>query len=181
MIARVVLTVFAVLSAVMPVWAGGPGDNPTCFIAKKTNTALVGTISANVQNATTQVGTDVDFTLRLTDGRTLSFFRASVNMTVFSRSNAGIICTLLFDTGQGIPQAALDLRAAILNTFGLSPTAQFFLTTKSISNDEVQASTGQWFCNNTFTDPSLLSGSCATTNPPTERGGSMADVILYVK
>ena len=187
MIARIVLTVFAVLSAVMPVWAGGPGDNPTCFIAKKTNTALVGTISANVQNAITPGNTDVDFTLRLSGdgGKTFTFFRASVNMTVFSRSNEGIICGLLFDPA---PQAALDLRAAILNTFGLSPTAQFFITTKSVTNFEIQGSTGQWFCNNTFTDPTVITpptpcpGSPAPPAPPIlPRGGSMADVILYVQ
>jgi|RhiMetdeSRZDD1v2_1073273.scaffolds.fasta_scaffold23912_3 hypothetical protein len=186
MIARVVTTViaiaFAVVSAVMPAWAGGPADNPTCFIAKKTNTALPGTISANVQNALTQGNTDVDFTLRLSgdNGKTFTFFRASVNMQVFSRSNAGIICALLFDVSvppaPPTPQAALDLRAAILSHFGLSPTAQFFLTSASLSNDEVQGSTGQWFCNSTLTDPSVLAGPC---NP--QRGGSMADVILYVK
>jgi hypothetical protein len=138
--------------------------------------ALPGTISANVQNALTQGNTDVDFALRLSGdgGKTFTFFRASVNMTVFSRSNAGIICTLLFDTPA--PQGAGDLRAAILSHFGLSPTAQFFLTSRSLSNDEVQGSTGQWFCPNTFTDPSLLAGAC---NP--QRGGSMADVILYVQ
>ena len=185
MIARVVLTVFAVrfavVSPVMPAWAGGPADTPTCVIAKKTNTALLGTISANVQNAATQGNTDVDFTLRLAfaNDKTATFFRASVNMQVFARSNAGIICALLFDTTPTPPQAALDLRAAILAAFGLSPTAQFFLTASSLSDDETQGQTGQWFCNNTFTDPTQLSGPCFAAG--TGRGGSMADVILYVK
>ncbi len=180
MIARVALTMLVIgcafISAVTPAWAGGPADNPTCLIPKKTNTALVGTISANVQNALTVGNTDVDFTLRLSGdgGKTFTFFRASVNTTVFSRSNAGLICTLLFDTPA--PQGAGDLRAAILSHFGLSPTAQFFLTNKSLTNDEVQGSTGQWFCPNTFTDASVLAGPC---NP--QRGGSMADVILYVQ
>lgn len=185
MIARVALTVFVVgilfVSVVTPVSAGGPADNPTCLIAKKTNTALVGTISAGVQNALTQGNSDVDFTLRLSGdaGKTFTFFRASVNMQVFSRSNAGIICTLLFENVPQFPpppQAALDLRAAILSHFNLSPTAQFFITSKSVTNDEVQGSTGQWFCNNTFTDASVLAGPC---NP--QRAGSMADVILYVQ
>lgn len=177
MTVRVMMIAFTIAmtlaSVVVPAWAGGPQDNPTCLIAKKTNTAIEGTISANVQNALTQGNTDVDFTLRLATGKTVTFFRASVNMQVFARSNAGIICDLL---NSNTAQAAVDLRAAILNAFGLSPTAQFFLTDKSISNDETQGATGQWFCNNTFTDPTLLSGPCAP-----QRGGSMADVTLYVQ
>ena len=174
---RVMMIAFTIAmtiaSVVVPAWAGGPQDNPTCLIAKKTHTAIQGTISANVQNALTQGNTDVDFTLRLASGKTVTFLRASVNTQVFARSNAGIICDLL---NTSTAQAAVDLRAAILNAFGLSPTAQFFVTADSISNDETQGATGQWFCNNTFTDPTLLSGPCAP-----QRGGSMADVTLYVQ
>jgi hypothetical protein len=165
----------AIGSMVAPAWAGGPADDPPCVIANPGgSTALRGTIAAHVQNAATQGNTDVDFTLRLERGGALAFFRASVNMQVFARSNEGILCDLLNSNNT---QAAADLRAAILRAFGLPSTALFWLTDKSISNAEIQGVSGQWFCNNTYTDPTMPAGPCGAT----QRGGSMADVILYVK
>ena len=95
-------------------------------------------------------------------------------MQVFARSNEGILCDLLNTNNT---QAAVDLRAAILRTFGFSSTGLFWLTDKSISNAEIQGVSGQWFCNNSYTDPTLPAGPCGAS----QRGGSMADVILYVK
>lgn len=179
MTVRVMMIVFTIAmtiaSVVVPAWAGGPNDNPTCIINNPGGgTAVRGTIAAHVQNGATAGNTDVDFTLRLERGGALAFFRASVNMQVFARSNEGILCDLLNTNNT---QAAVDLRAAILRTFGFSSTGLFWLTDKSISNAEIQGVSGQWFCNNTYTDPTLPAGPCGAS----QRGGSMADVILYVK
>jgi hypothetical protein len=168
----------AIVPIATPAWAGGPADNPTCQVMNPGggSTSLRGTVAANVQDAATHGGTNVDFTLRLERGGALAFFRASVFMTVYARSNEGILCSLLSDN---TTQAAVDLRAAIRQAFGLPPTARFSVTDKSVSKAEIQGATAQWFCNDTFTDPTLPSGPCAATG--TERGGSMADVILYAQ
>ena len=96
-------------------------------------------------------------------------------MQVYARSNEGILCEILNTSNA---QAAVDLRAAILRTFGLPSTARFSLTDKSVSKAEIQGVSGQWFCNNTYTDPTLMNGPCVFTG---ERGGSMADVTLYAQ
>ena len=178
---RAAMIAFTIAIAIVPIatpaWAGGPADNPSCLVMNPGggSTALRGTVSANVQDAATHGGTNVDFTLRLERGGAIAFFRASVFMTVFARSNEGILCALLSDS---TAQAAVDLRAAILQAFGLPSGAHFSLTDKSVSKAEIQGTTGQWFCNNTFTDPTLISGPCVATG---ERGGSMADVTLYAQ
>jgi hypothetical protein len=182
MTVRAMMIAFAIALAIVPIAtparAGGPADNPSCLLINPGggSTALRGTVAADVQNATTQGNTDIDFTLRLERGGALSFFRASVNMQAFARSNEGIVCELLNSSNA---QAAVDLRAAILRAFGLPPAARFWITDKSVSKAEIQGVSGQWFCNNTYTDPTLPFGPCAATG--TERGGSMADVILYVQ
>jgi len=170
-------TTLAIVPIATPAWAGGPGDNPPCVVANPGggSTALRGTVAANVQNAATQGNTDVDFTLRLERGGALAFFRASINMQVYARSNEGILCEILNTSNA---QAAVDLRAAILRTFGLPSTARFSLTDKSVSKAEIQGVSGQWFCNNTYTNPTLMNGPCVFTG---ERGGSMADVTLFVQ
>jgi hypothetical protein len=177
--ARRIFIVCAILmliaQTVVPASAGGPADDPSCLVDKKPagSTQLQGTVAVHVQDAATNAVTTTDFTLRLSRGGALQFFRVSIDMQVFAVSNEGILCVLLRDAGG----AAATTRAAILSAFGLSPSAQFFLISKSLSNAEIQGNTGQWFCNNTFTDTSLAPPCPA--QPP--RGGSMADVTLYVK
>jgi len=181
MMVRVVMivlaTAFVVVQTALPASAGGPADVASCVVPKHPRGATIvrGTVNAAVQNATTQGDTDVDFTLRLERGGAVEFFRASVPMQVFASSNEGILCKLLFETTPSTSPAALSLRAAILATFGLPATAKFLLTSTSVSKAETQGEAGQWFCNNTYTDPSLLHGPCSP-----QRAGSMADVILYV-
>jgi hypothetical protein len=180
---RVVVTVFAiavaVLSAAMPAWAGGPGDNPSCVVPNPPGgaTALRGTVAVGVQNAAVQANTDADFTLRLSRGGALAFFRVSLNMQVFSISDEGILCHLLNDD-QSV--AAASTRAAILTTFALPQSSKFFLTDKSLSNSEIQGSVNQWLCNQTFTptNPPLAPPTSCQVPP---RAASMADVVIYVK
>lgn len=182
MTGRAMIIVFAiavaVVQTVVPASAGGPADIPGCVVPNPPGgaTALRGTVAAGVQDASTVGTTNVDFTLRLERGGALAFFRTSVPMQVFARSNEGILCALLNDptTSQG----ALDLRAAILKSFGFPPTARFWLIDRSVSKAEIQGTVGQWFCNDTFTDPTLLAGPCVAQPP---RGGSMADVLIYVQ
>ena len=183
MIARVALTIcaigLAVVSVVAPVWAGGPADNPSCVVPNPPGgaTALRGTVAVGVQNAAVQANTDTDFTLRLSRGGALAFFRVSLNMQVFAVSDEGILCHLLNDD-QGV--AAASTRAAILTAFGLPQSSKFFLTDKSLSNSEIQGSVNQWLCNQTFTPsnpPLAPPASCQV--PP--RAASMADVVIYVK
>jgi hypothetical protein len=159
--------------AALPASAGGPGDTvPSCVVANPGGaTAVRGTVAVSVQNAATPGNTDVDFMLRLERGGAIAFFRASVNMQVFASSNESILCHLLKDSTS---QAAQDLRAAIRQAFGLPATAGLWLTDKSVSKAEIQGSTGQWVCNNTYTDASLTP-TCAAP-----RGASMADIIIYV-
>jgi hypothetical protein len=178
MTARVLMIVFTIAVAVgqtvMPALAGGPADNPSCLVINSPGgaTVLRGTVSASVQDASTSGDTNIDFTLRLERGGALGFFRASLFTQAFARSNEGILCTLLDESTNA---GAVSLRAAILSAFGLPSGARFWLTTKSLSKAEIQGDVGQWFCNNTYTDPTLLAGSCTP-----QRAGSMADVILYV-
>lgn len=169
----------ALFPVVTPASAGGPNDVPPCVLGKVGGLASIqGTVAAGVQNATTQGTTDVDFTLRLERGKTRGFFRASVPMQVFAASNEGILCNLL---DENTSPAAVSLRAAILAHFGLPSTARFWLSTRSVTNAETQGEVGQWLCNNTYTDPSLLAGPCSLSDPPTMRGASIADVVLYVQ
>src|SRR5439155_21816994 len=105
-------------------------------------------------------------------GGAIAFFRVSLFMQVFAVSNEGILCHLLRDDTS---TAAANTRAAILSAFGFSQNASFYLVDKSLSNAEIQGTTGQWLCNNTFTDPGTPNpaASPCPTQPP--RGASMAD------
>jgi len=160
--------------------AGGPGDT-FCTVpnAGKGATALRGTIAVNVQDATVPV-TNVDFTVRLERGGAIAFFRTSLLTQVNSRANEAILCDVFIDNGS---DAARDLRAAVLNTFGFPSTAKFVITDKSVTKGEVQGGlTPQWLCNETFTagDPNPIAPTNpCLTQPP--RGASMADVIIYVQ
>src|SRR5690242_4985336 len=178
---KVMLSLVVILAVVVtgmaPAWAGGPADNPSCLVKNPGggSTALRGTVAVGVQNAITQGNTDVDFTLRLEKGGAIAFFRASVNMQVFARSNEGVLCSLLNDDPS---TAAASLRAAILQAFGLPSTAQFALTDSSISKAEIQGSVNQWLCNGTFTTPlPLAAPPCGAA----ARGASMADVVIYAQ
>jgi hypothetical protein len=187
MIMRVTLTVFAiavaVLPIVMPAYAGGPNDDPPCVMPNPPGgaTALRGTIAAGVQEATaTAVFTDVDFTLRLERGGALGFFRASLNMQVSAISNEGILCQVLSTSTHPAAQA---LRNQIRSAFGFASNAQFFLVEKSLSKTEIQGDNAQWFCNNTWTNPTVTSppSTCGPDGPTIPRGSAMADVLIYVK
>ena len=181
---RAAITVFAIAIAmtqtVMPASAGSPADDPECVLANPPGgaTALRGTVAVGVQNAATNGPTDVDFTLRLERGGALAFFRASVFMAVFGRSNEAILCSLLNEPTNG--SALLNLRRAILTQFGFPPTAVFWLVEKSVSKAEIQGTSGQWLCNNTWTDPLTIAPPVCTSGPPTPRASSMADVLIYV-
>jgi hypothetical protein len=166
---------FGIVHATLPAWAGGPGDTPpSCVVANPPGgaTAVRGTVAVGVQNAAAPANTDVDFVLRLERGGALAFFRTSVNMQVFAASNESILCHLLKDSTS---PGATGLRAAIRTAFGFSPEASFWLVERSVSKAEIQGSTGQWLCNDTYTDSSLTP-TCAAP-----RGASMADVLIYVK
>jgi hypothetical protein len=184
---RAAITVLAIAIAVpqsgMPASAGGNADDPPCVLPNPPGgaTALRGTVAVGVQNAAATGDTDVDFTLRLERGGALAFFRASVLMQVFARSNEGILCSLLNEDLATTSQAARDLRAAILRSFGFPPTAVFWLVEKSVSKAEIQGTVGQWLCNNTWTNPLIITPPVCTSGPPTPRGSSMADVLIYVK
>jgi hypothetical protein len=184
MTVRVAITVLAIAIAVtqtvMPASAGGPADNPPCVLANPPGgaTALRGTVAVGVQNAAPNVTTDVDFTLRLERGGASAFLRASVPMQVYGFSNEGILCSLLNEsTTNG---AALNLRAAILTQFGFPSTATFWLVEKSLSKAEIQGTSGQWLCNNTWTNPVIVAPPVCASGPPTPRASSMADVLIYV-
>jgi hypothetical protein len=184
MIARVVLIVLAIGSAIVPtvtsVSAGGPGDNPSCLVPNPPGgaTALRGTVAVGVQNASPNVTDNVDFTLRLERGGALAFFRASVPMQVYATSNEGILCTLLDRTNPD--PAASDLQRAILSTFGFPSTGTFWLTDKSVSKAEIQGpGVNQWLCNDTFTPTTPMAPPASCQVPP--RAASMADVVIYVK
>jgi hypothetical protein len=166
--------------SVMPASAGGPADNPACLVGKVGGLkSIQGTVAVNVRNAVTMGATDVDVTMRMSAGKTPVFFRANVpNVQVNGTSNEGILCNLL-DENQS--PAASALRAAILAQFGFAPTARFVLGPKSVTNAEIQGAVGQWLCDGTYTDPTLLAGPCSVDDPPTMRGASMADVVLYVQ
>jgi hypothetical protein len=168
----------AILQTVIPVSAGGPADNPSCVVPNPPGgaTAVRGTVAVGVQNAATNGSTDVDFTLRLSRGGALAFFRVSLNMQVFAVSNEGILCHLLRDDQS---TAAASTRAAILSAFGFNPNATFSLVDKSLSNAEIQGSVNQWLCDGMFTPPTPLSSPPCGTQPP--RGASMADVLIYVQ
>ena len=101
-------------------------------------------------------------------------------MTVSGFSNEGILCALLSEATTN--QATLTLREKILAGFGFPPTAQFWLVDKSLSKTEIQGSVGQWFCNNTWTNPATTSPpTCGPDGPAPPRGSAMADVLIYVK
>lgn len=158
--------------------AGGPGDpTPSCLVNNPGGaTALRGTVAVGGQSA--GPGTPhVDFTLRLERGGAFAFFRASVDTEIFATSNENILCSLLNDNQS---QAAADLRAAILSTFGLTTRTQFVITDRSISKAEIQGQSPQWVCNNTYTTGSVAPPpSCADGSTP--RAASMADVIIYAR
>jgi hypothetical protein len=184
MIAKIAFTTCVIVLAIsqmnIQAWAGGPGDTPpSCLVPNPPGgaTAVRGTVSVGVQNAATTANSDVDFTLRLERGGALAFFRASVNMQVFATSNENILCTLLRDSTS---QGAIDLRSAILSTFGFSPNAAFYLVDKSLSKAEIQGTVNQWLCNNTYTPPTPLSAPPTNCQAPA-RAASMADVLIYVK
>lgn len=175
--ALVILSAFVVSGIVQgaaAAWAGGPADIPSCVVPNPGSGAIAlrGTVAVGVQDAATQASTNVDFTLRLERGGALAFFRVSLFTQVYARSNEGILCDLLNDSAS---PAALQLRGAILQKFGFRSTSRFVITDKSVSNAEIQGTSGQWLCNETYTDPATLTPSC--TEP---RAASMADVTIHV-
>jgi hypothetical protein len=147
-----VVVVAALLSLTAPAGAGGgAGLTAPCQVKNSGSgaVALKGAIAVEVQDATTQGPTTVDYTLRLERSGVTKFLRFSLDAIVFAASNEEVVCFLLDDPAfTEVVQTEFSLGARSLK-----------ITENSLRNAEAKGP--------------------HQNIPGTPRGSTLADITIY--